>query len=188
MTVGAIAIGLLLIVFIAVVAVFNGLIGRKNRVNQALSSVDVMLKKRCDLIPEIVAAVQSYMKHEATSFTKITELRGRATAPNLAPEEKARLDSQIGQALRGIMVQVENYPQLKASENFLGLQASLNEIEEQLSAARRALNAAVVDYNNAVEMFPSSVVARVMGYRQHAMFEMPEDEKRRPDVAALLRG
>jgi LemA protein len=179
----AVLVGLPLLIF---VAIYNSLVGKKNIVEQAFATIDVMLKKRYDLIPNLVGTVKTYMKHESETLTKIAGLRARAMDPNTSGDEQIQINSQLGGLLRGLMVQVENYPELKANENFMQLQRSLNEIEEQLSASRRTFNAAVTDFNNAVEMFPTNIVAGMMGYRRRRLFEIEEAERQNPNVANLF--
>jgi len=161
------AIVLLLIVFL----LYNSLIGKKNQVQNAYGSIDALLKKRYDLIPNLVAVVKQYMAHEAGILEQVTELRAKAIASEHSQDDAIKLNNRISQSLGGILVAVEGYPDLKANDNFLRLQAALNEIEEQISAARRAYNASVVDYNNAVEMLPSSLLARLLRYRRKHLFE-----------------
>ena len=177
-----------LVVFAALIffVMYNSLVGKKNQVENAFAGMDTMLKKRYDLIPNLVATVKQYMTHEADTLTKVTELRAKATSGTLSSDEKVDLNNQIGKMIGGIMVAVEAYPDLKASENFQQLQRSLNEIEEQLSASRRAFNASVMDFNNAVEMFPTNVVAGMMGYTRRKMFEIPEAERENPNVKDLF--
>ena len=163
------------ITLIAVVWMYNTLVGRKNQVENAFASIDAMLKKRYDLIPNLVAAVEKYMTYERGLLEELTGLRARAVAGDLSEEETADLDNQLTKTLRSVFAVAENYPALRASEPFLHLQASLNEVEEQLSASRRAFNA--TDYNNGVEMFPLSLMAKAMGYRQKVWFAIPEDER-----------
>jgi LemA protein len=165
------------VALIAVVWMFNTLIGRKNNVAYAFASIDAMLKKRYDLIPNLVATVEKYMSYEGGVLEKLTGLRTKAIAGTLSEAETAELDNQMTKTLRSLFAVAENYPALRASEPFVHLQASLNEVEEQLSASRRAFNAAVTDYNNGVEMFPLNLVARMMGYTQKVWFEIPEDER-----------
>lgn len=165
---------------------YNGLVGKKNQVENAFSGMDVMLKKRYDLIPNLVAAVKQYMQHEANTLTEVTELRSKAMSGNLSNDEKVSIDNKISKAIGGIMVAVENYPDLKASDNFMNLQRSLNEIEEQISASPAGYNASVLDYNNAVEMIPTSIVASMMGYRRKEMFEIPDDQRSNPNVGDLF--
>jgi len=167
---------------------YNSLVGKKNQVENAFASIDTLLKKRYDLIPNLVAAVKQYMQHEAGTLTEITELRAKAMSGGISSDEAVALNNKIGKALGGIMVAVENYPDLKASENFQQLQRSLNEVEEQISAARRAFNSSVTDYNNSVEMVPTNMVASMMGYRRRQVFEIPDEERKNVDVGALFNG
>lgn len=171
---------------LALLGIYNGLVGKRNRIQEAFSTIDVMLKKRYDLIPNMVATVKQYMTHESETLTKIAGLRTRAMDPNLPMDERVRVDNELMKGLRGLMVQVEAYPDLKANENFMHLQRTLNEVEEQLSAARRAYNAAVLEMNNAVEMFPSNIVAGMFNFKRHEMFEAPEAERATPDVKSLF--
>ena len=176
--------GLLLVV---VVLLINSMIYKKNMVNNAFATIDVLLKKRFDLIPNIVAAVKGYMTHEAGVFTKIAELRSRALSGQGGVDEIIAIDSQMTGMLRGLMVSVENYPDLKASENFMHLQRTLNEVEEQISASRRAFNAAVNEYNNAVQMVPTNILANMMGYKEKKYFTIIEEEKKNVNTGELLR-
>lgn len=162
---------------ITLVVMVNTLIGRKNQVANAFAAIDAMLKKRYDLIPNLVATVEKYMTYEGGVLQEITNCRTRAITGNLSEEERVTLDNQLGKSLRTLFAVAENYPALRASEPFLHLQGSLNEVEEQLSASRRAFNAAVTDYNNGVEMFPLNLVASVMGYQSKVWFEIPEEER-----------
>lgn len=178
--------GLLLMVILYAI-MYNSLIGKKNQVEYAFSGIDVQLKKRHDLIPNLVATVKQYMEHERGLLERITELRARATAGNLSDQERLQAETQLTGALRSLMIAVENYPQLKANENFLHLQASLNDIEEQIAAARRAYNSAVTDYNNAIEMFPTNFVAGMMGLKRRPVFEAEETERATPQVSQLFK-
>jgi LemA protein len=126
------------------------------------------------------------MQHETGTLTDLTELRAKALSGGLTDAEKIDLNNKLSRTLGGIMVAVENYPDLKANQNFLQLQGSLNEIEEQISAARRAYNASVTNYNNAVEMFPTNIMAAMMNYKQRSVFEIPEEQRTAPDVKDLF--
>jgi len=181
-----IGIAILLILILVPVLMYNTLVRKKNQVENAFAGIDAILKKRYDLIPNLVAAVKQYMKHEAGTLTEITNLRARAASGSLSTDEAVDLNNRLGRAIGGIMVAVENYPDLKASENFQQLQRSLNEVEEQLSAARRSFNASVMDFNNSVEMFPTNIMAGIMGYKTRRLFEIVEAERQRPDVAGLF--
>ena len=179
--------GLLVIAAIFFAGMYNTLVGKKNDVENIFAGVDAVLKKRYDLVPNLVAAVKNYMKHEAGLLTEITELRARASSGRISDDEKVDLDNKLSRALGGIMIAVENYPDLKASQNFMQLQRSLNEIEEQISAARRAYNAAVTDYNNAVEMFPTNIAAGMMNYQRKQVFEISEQERQNVNVGDLFQ-
>jgi LemA protein len=179
---------LALIVFLAIILIllYNGLIRKKNEVENAFGGMDVQLKKRYDLIPNLVATVQQYATHEKELFEKVTALRAKAIGGDLSNDDKVAVDNQISGAMRSIMVAVENYPQLKANENFLNLQRSLNEVESQISASRRAYNAAVTDFNNGIETFPGNLMAGMMGLTRKQVFEIPETE--RQNVKDLFNG
>lgn len=176
----------LIIVAIILVLLYNFLVGKKNQVENIYASVDTLLKKRFDLIPSLVATVQEAMKHEKSTLTEITQLRSDAMKPNVSSDQMASMDSKLSSLLGSIMVAVEDYPELKANENTLNLQHSLNEIEEQLSAARRAYNQVVTDYNNAIEMFPTSILAGYMRYARKQVFVITQSEKKNPNVKELF--
>ncbi len=178
----------ILLIFVVVVVMFNSLVAKKNRVKNAFASVDVQLKKRYDLVPNLIATVNKYMQHEQATLTKLTELRGLAQSGRMGTRGRVELENKFSQAMESIMVAVENYPDLKASQNFLSLQGSFNEIEEQLSAARRTFNAVTTDYNDAVEMFPTNVLAGLIGYRLRPLFEIPAIERENPNAANLFAG
>jgi LemA protein len=180
-------LGAVVVVLVVVFAMYNSLVGKRNQVDNAFASIDTLLKKRYDLIPNLVAAVKQYMQHEAGTLTEITALRAKAVSGTLSQDEAVDLNNRMGKALRGIMVAVENYPQLRATENFQQLQRSLNEVEEQISAARRAFNAAVTDFNNAVQMFPTNIIAGMMKLQPRQWFEIPEAERQNPSVKDLFK-
>ncbi|HYV91309.1 MAG TPA: LemA family protein [Chitinophagales bacterium] len=177
----------LLVVGLIVIVLYNSLITKKNAVANSFGAIDAMLKKRYDLIPNLVETVKTYMNYERDTLTKITELRTKAIDPNIPPDQKIQLENQIGSAMRNIMVQVENYPQLKANQNFLQLQASWNEVEEQISAARRAYNAAVTDYNNSVQQFPTNIFARMMNFSTKSVLEIPDEERKNISAKDLFK-
>jgi len=185
----AILIAVLAVLFILVVtiiALYNGLIRKKNEVENAFGGMDAQLKKRYDLIPNIVETVKQYASHEKELFENITALRAKATSGQLSPDEKVELDNKISKSLSGIMVSVENYPDLKANENFLNLQRTLNEVESQISASRRAYNATVTDFNNGIETFPGNIVAGAMNLKHKQVFAIPETERENVKVKDLF--
>jgi LemA protein len=184
---GYIAVIILIVTAVVVIAIYNGLIGRRNRVDQAYASVDVMLKKRYDLIPNLVASVEKYMTHERELLTELTELRTRAVSGDLPPAKRIETDNAINGALGRLIISAEGYPDLKANQNFLQLQASLNEVEEQISASRRAYNAAVTDFNSAIQMIPGSLFAGPMNLQPRPLFEAAEAERRNVDVRGLFQ-
>ncbi|MDL0088227.1 LemA family protein [Campylobacter gastrosuis] len=164
---------------------YNSLISKQNDVKNIRSSVDVWLKKRYDLIPNLVLSVKEYMVFEKETLSKITELRSLAMSAKNG--ESFELNSEISSLLNGIKVAFENYPELKANENFLHLQKSLNEIEEQLSAARRAYNASVMIYNNYTQMLPSGLIANLFNFKKESFFEILSNERENPNVKDLFR-
>ncbi|WP_169764209.1 LemA family protein [Campylobacter mucosalis] len=168
-----------------VIAIYNSLIAKQNQVKNINASVDVALKNRYDLIPNLVATVKQYATHENELLTKVVELRSRAI--NAVGIENFKTNNEISTALGGIKIMAESYPELKASENFIHLQKSLNEVEAQISAARRAYNSAVMVYNNAVQMFPSNIIANMFKFSLQEFFEAPEAEQKTPDIKELFR-
>jgi LemA protein len=178
-----ISVAFILLVF---VFMYNNLIRKRNEVDNAFGGMDVQLKKRYDLIPNIVATVKQYATHEKELLTKVTEMRAKATSGNISNEEKVALDNQISAGMKSIMVAVENYPDLKANENFMNLQRTLNEVESQISAARRTYNALITDYNNAIQTFPSNIMAGMMSLKRKEVFVIPEAERQNVDVKNLF--
>lgn len=177
---------ILIVLVLMLVLMYNSLVVKKNQVENIFGSVDAVLKKRYDLIPNLVASVSKYMEHEKSLLEKVTQLRSEANKPNISEHEKIALDAKVTSALGSIMIAVENYPDLKANENVMHLQHSLNEIEEQISAARRAYNQAVTDYNNAIEMVPTNFMASAMNYGRKEVFVIPEEERKNVNVKELF--
>jgi len=174
------------IILLIGVMLYNNLISKKNKIEYAFSSIDVMLKKRSDLIPNLVAAAKEYMTHEAGILTKITELRSQLQQADSGSKERFALEGQLGAALGQIQLAFENYPDLKANQNILQVQASLNEVEEQLSAARRAYNGSVYDFNTAIETFPGNIMAGFMNLDRRESFEILPEERENVDVSDLF--
>lgn len=171
--------------FIAIL-MYNSLIAKKNQVDNIFAGVDAVLKKRFDLIPNLVASVSQYMEHEKSTLEKVTEYRAQAMKPGISDEAKISLDAKLTSALGAINIAMEAYPDLKANENVMHLQRSLGEIEEQISAARRSYNQAVTDLNNAIEMFPTNLIAGWMNLQRRAVFEITVTERQNVDVGALF--
>lgn len=166
--------------------IYNGLIGKKNEVSNALGGLDAQLKQRYDLIPNLVSSVKQYMKHESKTLEKIVELRTQCLKLDIPLEEKQELNKEISKSISGLLVQVENYPELKANHSFIKLQDTLLSVEESIAAARRFYNSAVTDYNNALEMFPSNVLAKWMKLQRKEVFTIPETERANVNVENLF--
>lgn len=177
---GVIAIG------ITIWVLYNGLIAKKNDVERSFSSIDVLLKKRIDLIPNLVASVQNYMKFEQQTLVEVTRLRSQVMTGGTTRGERFELENQISRSLGNILALAESYPELKSNTQFVQLQTSIFEIEEQISAARRFFNSAVTEYNNEIEMFPSNLIASAMNYQPRRLFEATEQERQNVDVNALF--
>jgi LemA protein len=160
-----------------VIFMYNHLVSLKNKAHNALSNIDVQLKKRYDLIPQLVDAVKGYMQHEKELLEKITALRSRAASNNLSDDQKVDINNQLSRAIGQVMVNVESYPDLKASNNFMHLQRSLTEVEEQLSASRRSFNMSVTQLNTTIEKFPSNIIANIFGFKKQQLFEATGTER-----------
>lgn len=181
-----VAIALIALLVFWYIWCMNNLIAKRNRVKQCRSSICVALKQRNDMIPNLVAAVKVYMGHENEVLTRITELRSKTSAAS--PEsEQIKNGNELSSLISRLQVTVEDYPELKANEQFHRLQGSIEDMELQLQAIRRTYNAAVTDYNNSIEMFPSSIVARQQNHQQEELIEIPEHEQRNVNVAELFK-
>lgn len=174
------------IAFVIGVGIYNGLVIKKNSVAKSFSSVDVLLKKRWDLIPNLVSVVKNHMEFEQQTLAEITRLRSRAMSGEVSTDRRLSIENQISRSMGNIMALIENYPELKSNQHVTQLLESLNETEEQISAARRFYNAAVTEYNNALEMFPSNIVASYMRYKSKELFITPTEERNNVNVGELL--
>jgi LemA protein len=161
-----------------VLLVFNGLVNRRNQVRLAFSTIDVQLKQRHDLVPNLVETVKGYAAHERETLEAVTAARNLAAQPGAGWAMQENLQHAVGQ----LIARAEAYPDLKASGHFLMLQRQLSECEAQIAAARRSYTASVMDYNNSVEMFPSSLVAGLFGFARKPEFEIAVAERESPDA------
>lgn len=177
-----IAIGIVVVLLLVVIGLYNSLIVKKNAVDNAFFSMDVMLKKRHDLIPLLVETVKGYMQHEKELLTRLTELRQQFDSSRQSVNEKIKLENQFDALLQQVRVQVERYPTLKASDNFLKLQGAISEAEEQLAASRRFYNTAVNDYHNGIMTFPSSIIASMAGMGRKDYFSAAAEDKAVPSI------
>ena len=168
------------------VLMYNTLVGKRNQIHNIFGTMDAMLKKRWDLIPSLVSTVKGYADHERGLFEAVTEARSKAQKGQLNEDQSVGLENSFMQLLGVVRATVENYPDLKASDNFMHLQRTLNELEEQISAARRAYNASVTDYNNSVQMFPTNIIAGMFNFREKALFQIETTERENPQVGNLL--
>lgn len=181
MLIGLIIVVLVVFIIFWIIGTYNGFIRLRNMFQNAWSDVDVQLKRRYDLIPNLVETVKGYAKHEKEVFENITKARANATAAT-TPEDRAKAENQLIGALRQLFAVAENYPDLKANVNFLELQKSLGEIEDAIQNARRYYNAVVRDYNIKVETFPAKIVAMIFNFAKQAFFEIEEGERTVPKV------
>jgi LemA protein len=165
--------GIIAVVLVLIFAIFmyNRLIRSRNILNEAWSGIDVQLKRRHDLIPNIIETVKGYVKHERKVLEEITNLRSRLAGPATV-QEKGQLESSFSQALKSIFALAEAYPDLKANQNFIELQRALTDAEEQIQLARRYYNGASRDYNIMVESFPGNIMARMFGFSKAEFFEI----------------
>ena len=165
------------IVVMFVISIYNSLIQLRNRVKNAWSQIDVQLKRRHDLIPNLLETIKGYMKHEREIMENITKYRSQAMDAG-SVGEKAQAEGLLSGALGQLRVQVENYPDLKANQNFLSLQEELTSTENKISFARQSYNDQVLFYNNKIQMFPSNIIAGMFQFKEEEFFEV-EDEKER---------
>lgn len=175
--IGAVILGLVGFV----IALYNGLVKLRVLVEEAWSGIDVQLKRRYDLIPNIVETVKGYAKHEKETFEKIAELRSAAMKTE-SVEEKGEIEGELTSTLRTLFAVAENYPQLKADANFLDLQKTLQTIEEEIQGARRYYNGAVREFNLKLAVFPNNLIGGVLGFKNKEFFEADEAEKQNVKV------
>jgi LemA protein len=173
---------IVLVPLIYVVATYNTLVALRNHIRDAWGNVDTELKRRYDLIPNLVATVKGYAAHEREILERVTQLRAQCLASQGRPEEQAVDENQLVAALQRLLAVVENYPQLKADQNFLQLQRELVNTEDRIQAARRFYNGNVRDYRNKCETFPSSLVAGTFGFEPQDYFQVPPSVREVPNA------
>src|SRR5687768_4340380 len=179
MVIALIVIGVIVLLAIVYILIRNGIIASRNRVDEAWSGIDVQLKRRHDLVPNLVETVKGYATHERETFEKVTEARAeamKAQGPAQASAAEGRLSAMLGD-LRAI---AENYPELRATENFQQLSRELTELEDEIQAARRIYNSNVQSYNTKIQVFPNSVVASTRNFEEREFFEITDDAERQP--------
>ncbi len=171
-----IIIGVLLLILIYVFITFNGFIKLENKVNESFATMDVYLKKRWDLIPNIVETVKGYAKHEKDTLEDVIKLRN-SVYDNMNDETKLKTNERLTNDIHKIMVLAESYPDLKASDSFRDLSKNLTKVEDEIAQSRKYYNATVRLFNNKIGMIPSNIVAKIFGYKKKKMFEASNDER-----------
>ena len=177
----AIIVILVIIVIVTIVHMYNNLVGLRNRVQNSYAQIDVQLKRRNDLIPNLVETVKGYASHEKGVLEEVTKARtGVMNASNV--EEASAADNQLTGALKTLFAVAENYPDLKANSNFQQLQSELTDTEDKISYARQFYNDVVLKYNTTCQQFPSNILARLFGFKEESYFQVPESETAVPEV------
>ena len=176
-----IIIAIVVVVALFAMSTYNGLVRLRNNRENAFADIDVQLKQRHDLIPQLVEAVKGYMKHESETLIKLTQARTAAISAKDI-DQKIDAENQVSAALNGLRISVEAYPDLKASANFMQLQEEMADIENKLAAVRRYFNSATKEYNNAVETFPANVISGMFGFRREKMFDIGEQQRAQLDA------
>ena len=177
MIIGIVILAVIVVLVLFVIGVYNSLVGLRNRVDNAWSQIDVQLKRRHDLIPNLVETAKGYMQHERGTLEAVTQARAAAAgAKNV--RESAAAEGLLEQAIGRFMLVVENYPELKANQNFLALQEELTSTENKISFARQAYNDETMTYNNKIQMFPSNVIAGIFSFAKRDFFQVEKPEER----------
>jgi LemA protein len=182
LTVMAVIIVVLFLLIVFVIGVYNALVGLRNQVDNAWSQIDVQLKRRHDLIPNLVETAKGYMKHERGTFEAVTNARAAAMGAKTVAES-AKAEGVLGEALSKFLLVVENYPELKANQNFLAVQEELSSTENKIAFARQAYNDQVLFFNNKIQMFPSNIVAGIFAFNKRDFFETAGAEREVPKVS-----
>ena len=181
MTAIIIVVGLLFVLAAYVISVYNKLIHARNKVENQFSQIDIQLKRRADLIPNLVETVKGYAKHEEGTFTAVVEARNKALSAG-SVNEKIEANNELTGALNKLFALAESYPELKANENFLALQADLKDTEDKITYARQFYNDSAMQYNNLIQVVPSNIVAGIFGFKKFEYFKADEKEKEVPKV------
>ena len=171
-------LGIIVVLAVIIIAMYNGLVTSRQKVKNAWSQIDVQLQRRFDLIQNFVETVKGYMQHEKDTLTKVTELR-TSWANATTVDEKAELNNQLSGALKTIMAVSENYPDLKANQNFMELQEELRNTENKISFSRQFYNDTVTMYNTKLEVFPSNIIANMFAFKPETLFAAESEEARK---------
>jgi LemA protein len=181
-----IALGVVAFVILVAILIYNGLVAKRQAVNEAFSGIDVQLKLRRELIPNLVETVKGYAAHEKSTLDAVIAARNAATNAQ-GPAAMGAAEAQVSSALGRIFALAESYPDLKASQNFVQLQNELSQIEDKVAAARRFYNSAVGDYNTAIEQFPASIIAGSSGFTKREFFDVGEAARAELNVAPEVK-
>jgi LemA protein len=181
-----IVVGIIVLIIIWVISLYNTLVRLRNRRQNAFADIDVQLRQRHDLIPQLVETVKGYAAHERDLLLKVTEARSSAINAK-SIDDKIIAEQQLTSALQGLRVQVEAYPDLKANQNFLQLQEELSDIENKLAASRRFFNAATTEYNNSVESFPGNLIARNFGFQREIFFDLGTESRKQMEEPPAVK-
>jgi len=183
MTVVLIVVGVVVLLGLIFILIRNSIIGSRNRVDEAWSGIDVQLKRRHDLVPNLVETVKGYAQHERETFEKVTKARAAAMQAQ-GPAEASQAEGLLTQALGGLRVVAEQYPELRATENFQQLSRNLSELEDEIQASRRIYNSNVQSYNTRIQQFPASIIANQGGFEEKPFFEIGDAaEREAPQVS-----
>jgi LemA protein len=183
---GIIILVIVVLLVIWCVYIYNNLVKLRNNRENAFANIDVQLKQRHDLVPQLVATVKGYADHEKEVFQRVTEARSAAMGANTI-NDKIQAENALTSALSGLKVSLEAYPELKANQNFLQLQSEVSDLENKLAAVRRFFNSATRELNNAVQTFPSNIFAGMFGFHKEPMFEVPQEERAALDKAPEIK-
>ena len=175
-----------IVVVLFLISMYNNIVKLRNNRENAFANIDVQLKQRYDLIPQLVSTVKGYATHERELLEKVTAARTAAMSAT-GINDKIQAENALSSALAGLKVSVEAYPDLKANQNFLQLQAELSDIENKLAATRRFFNSATKELNNAVQTFPANLIAGMFGFHKEPMFEIPREERAAYDKAPEIK-
>jgi LemA protein len=186
MTAVLIVVGVLLLLALAYILIRNSIIGSRNRVDEAWSGIDVQLKRRHDLVPNLVETVKGYATHERETFQRVTEARASAMAAE-GPQQAGAAESVLDRALADLRAVAEQYPDLRATENFQQLSRNLSELEDEIQASRRIYNSNVQAYNTKIQIFPNSIVANTGGFEDREFFEIEDPAQREPVAVSFTQ-
>ena len=186
MTTTIIIIAVAVVILLGIIGLYNNLVRMRNNRENAFANIDVQLKQRCDLIPQLVATVKGCATHEKETLQRVTDARAASMGAQTI-NDKVKADNMMTSALAGLKVSLEAYPDLKANQNFIQLQEEIADIENKLAAVRRFFNSATRELNNAVETFPSNIFAKMFGFSRQPMFEVPQESRAAMEKAPEIK-